>query len=289
MPPARRLKTLQSAGQSGRGPHAQEIAALGPWFHNLHLPGGIETAPDHPLGDFPRRKWLELAPALPTDLRGADVLDVGCNAGFYSFELADRGARVLAVDSDDHYLRQARWARDRHPRGDRVELMKMQVYELPRLIQQFDLVLFMGVFYHLRYPILALDLVADRARDRLVFQSLTMRDQDPRPISHPLGLDDMDRLNEAGWPKVAFIEGELAGDPTNWWIPNHACMQTLIRSAGFEVESRPGHELLVCRRSRSWRSRRSRYADQLRAILGLPRHQSEPPVGEPSRGRNGRR
>src|SRR5690348_12631725 len=71
-----------------------EIAALGPWFHNLHLPDGSETAPHHRLGNFPAFKWAEIAPHIPSDLTGWRVLDIGCNAGFYSFELAKRGAHV---------------------------------------------------------------------------------------------------------------------------------------------------------------------------------------------------
>lgn len=85
-------------------------AELGPWFHNLHLPDGTETAPDHPLGDFPRFKWDCIAPLLPADLSGWRVLDVGCNAGFYTIALAQRGAAVLGVDIDARYLAQARWA-----------------------------------------------------------------------------------------------------------------------------------------------------------------------------------
>ena len=86
-----------------------EIEALGPWFHNVHLPDGRQTRPDSPLGDFPRYKWEALAPHLPEDLCGWTALDIGCNAGFYSVELARRGARVTAMDVDEHYLRQARW------------------------------------------------------------------------------------------------------------------------------------------------------------------------------------
>ncbi|MEJ7797768.1 MAG: DUF1698 domain-containing protein [Solirubrobacteraceae bacterium] len=67
------------------------------------LPGGRCTAPDHPLGDFPAFKWQQIAPHLPQDLAGARALDIGCNAGFYSFELARRGADVLAVDVGEHY------------------------------------------------------------------------------------------------------------------------------------------------------------------------------------------
>ena len=74
-------------------------------FHNLHLPSGHESAPDHPLlGDLPGFRRRELAPALPDDLSGWTALDVGCNASSYSFELARRGAQVLDVDSDEHYL-----------------------------------------------------------------------------------------------------------------------------------------------------------------------------------------
>ena len=85
----------------------REIAKLGPWFHNLHLPDGIETAPDHPLGDYPAYKWHELAPHLPENLSGWRALDIGCNAGFYTFELAKRGAQVTGLEIDSHYLEQA--------------------------------------------------------------------------------------------------------------------------------------------------------------------------------------
>src|SRR5829696_2739081 len=89
---------------------SSDIERLGPWFHNLHLPDGAQTCPGHPFGDFPAFKWHELAPHVPADLAGWSCLDIGCNAGFYSFELARRGARVLGIDLDERYLTQARWA-----------------------------------------------------------------------------------------------------------------------------------------------------------------------------------
>src|SRR6188472_1512155 len=88
----------------------EEVDRLGPWFHNLHLPDGTQTRADHPFGDFPAFKWADLGPNLPADLRGWSCLDIGCNAGFYTFELAKRGASVLGIDLDRHYLDQARWA-----------------------------------------------------------------------------------------------------------------------------------------------------------------------------------
>src|SRR5688572_7810993 len=86
---------------------AQSIVALGPWFHNLHLPHGVQTAPNHPLGDFPAFKWQQLEPLIPADLDGWHALDIGCNAGYYTFALAQRGAHVTAIDVDPQYLRQA--------------------------------------------------------------------------------------------------------------------------------------------------------------------------------------
>ena len=86
-----------------------QVAALAPWFHNIDLGGGIVTAPDHFLGDYPRFKFARFAAALPADLTGKSVLDIGCNAGFYSVEMKRRGAsRVVGIDSDERYLAQAR-------------------------------------------------------------------------------------------------------------------------------------------------------------------------------------
>src|ERR1700710_2757881 len=153
----------------------QQIEALGPWFHNLHLPGGVQTLPNHFLGgDFPNFKWQQIGPCLPEDLSGWRVLDVGCNAGFYSFELARRGADVLGIDVDPHYLAQARWAAQEFGLAEQVEFRRMEVYELAGGDETFDLIWFMGVFYHLRYPLLALDLLARRTRRLMVFQTLTM-------------------------------------------------------------------------------------------------------------------
>jgi tRNA (mo5U34)-methyltransferase len=228
--------------------HDREIAALGPWFHNLHLLDGRLTAPEHPLGDFPACKWRELAPSLPEDLTGWSALDIGCNAGFYSFELARRGAHVVGIDSDEHYLRQARWARSLFRLEDCVDLRRLDVYHLGRLGRGFDLVLFMGVLYHLRHPLLALDLVAEHVEGLLVLQTLTLPGGERSTPPADLGLDERSRLLEPDWPVMAFVERSLAGDPTNWWVPNQACVEAMLRSAGIEVVARPGHELWVCRR-----------------------------------------
>src|SRR5205823_2679501 len=102
-------------------------------------------------------------------------------AGFYSFELARRGADVLGIDHDEHYLAQARWARGRYGLEDQVELRHLGVYDLARVPETFDVVLFMGVLYHLRHPLLAIEIVAERVGRTLVLQTMTMASQPGRP------------------------------------------------------------------------------------------------------------
>jgi tRNA (mo5U34)-methyltransferase len=231
---------------STRATLKDEILALGHWFHNLHLPDGTQTAPEHPLGDFPSYKWKHLSEHLPQDLTGWKVLDIGCNAGFYSFELAKRGGKVTAIDSDLRYLAQAKWAARQYNLEDRITFHQMQVYELAQVEQTFDLVLFMGVFYHLRYPLLALDIVSPRVGRMMVFQSLTMPDKEVYEHTKGLDFNNRERLLEPGWPKLAFIEHRFAGDPTNWWVPNHACIEAMLRTSGMQVTKALGHELYLC-------------------------------------------
>lgn len=225
---------------------SEMLQQLGPWFHNLHLPDGRQTSPGHALGDFPTNKWLNIAPHLPADLSGWTALDVGCNAGFYSVELARRGAEVTAIDHDPHYLRQARWAVQQFGLESRITLRQMQVYELARVAESYDLVWFMGVLYHLRYPLLGLDIVARKARRMMVFQTMTAPGEDVVDPPPDMELDQRSRLNEPGWPKMAFIERRLAADPTNWWAPNHACVEAMLRSCGWKSTARPAHEIYVC-------------------------------------------
>lgn len=262
--------TVAAFDAAGREPSVREqIEALGPWFHNLHLPGGVQTTPEHFLGgDFPNFKWQEIRPFVPEDLSGWRVLDVGCNAGFYSFELARRGASVLGIDVDEHYLAQARWAAKQLGLGAQVEFRKMQVYDLARTDASFDLVWFMGVFYHLRYPLLALDLLAERTRRMLMFQTLTMPGDSVYGPVEDCSIDDRAPLLESGWPRMAFIEHRLAGDPTNWWAPNHAGVEAMLRSSGLRVEARPGHEIYLCVPDAEARRGRAMFESQYAAATG---------------------
>lgn len=222
------------------------VAELGPWFHNMDL-GGVQTAPDHFLHDYPQNKFRQFAHALPEHLEGKSVLDIGCNAGFYSLEMKRRGAgRVLGVDFDDRYLSQARLAAK--VAGADVEFQKLSVYDLAALGERFDVVIFMGVFYHLRHPLLALDLVREHvADDLLVFQSMQRGSPEVGSVAADYDFFAQDHFDQPTYPKMHFIEHSYAGDPTNWWAPNAACVEAMLRSSGFEITAHPEAEVYICR------------------------------------------
>jgi tRNA (mo5U34)-methyltransferase len=241
------LQVPPSPGPPGDGISGQ-IEQLAPWFHNLHLPSGHQTAATHPLGDFPAFKWEQLAGVVAEDLGGVRALDIGCNAGFYSFALAARGADVLAIDLDEHYLRQGRWAARQLDPAGRVRFEQMHLYDLITAGEGFDLILFLGVLYHLRYPQLALDLIAELAAGQVIVQTLTMPPTGSVPVPDDLPFTERDRLAAPGWPKAAFIEHAFAGDTTNWWAPDDACVQAMLRSAGLRIIGTPAHEMYLCER-----------------------------------------
>ena len=222
------------------------IEALGPWFHNMTL-GGVRTAPNHFLGDYPQIKFRHFRDLLPQDATGLTVLDIGCNAGFYSLELKRRGAaRVLGIDTDDHYLRQARFAAE--VTGLEVEFARMGVWDVGSLGERFDLVIFMGVLYHLRHPLLALDLIREHvAKDVLLFQSMQRGSRDLSPVEKDYDFNAPAPFDEPGYPKMHFIEHSYSHDQTNWWVPNRACTEAMLRSAGFRIEYHPEPEVYLCR------------------------------------------
>jgi tRNA (mo5U34)-methyltransferase len=224
----------------------ERIQALGPWFHNMRI-DGVQTAPQHFLGDYPAVKYANFRDHIPADLAGKTVLDIGCNAGFYSFEMKRRGAdRVLGIDTDEHYLRQARFTAE--VTGADVEFRQLPVWQVAQLGEQFDLVIFMGVLYHLRHPLLALDLIHQHvAKDLFLFQSMQRGSVDIAAINEDYDFNEPAPFDEPGYPKMHFIERRYSHDETNWWVPNRACTEAMLRSSGFRIEAQPEDETYVCR------------------------------------------
>jgi tRNA (mo5U34)-methyltransferase len=231
-------------GGKDREALSRRIEELGEWFHNLDL-HGVATAPNHFLGDFPRIKWKHIGPALPEDLAGASVLDIGCNAGFYSVEMKRRNAgRVVGVDIDDRYLSQAKFAAE--TLGLEIEFQKLSVYDVDAIPGQFDYVFFLGVFYHLRYPLYALDKVIKKVAGKLVFQTMVRGSEQAREWEQNYHFWNKQIFDAPEFPRMFFIEHSYANDPTNWWIPNRAAAEAMLRSSGLETVSHPEEETWIC-------------------------------------------
>ena len=233
-----------STAQIDRDRLRQEIDALGDWFHNIDL-FGIPTAPQHFLGNFPYVKWRPISKVFPQELNGASVLDIGCNGGFYSIELKKRGAgRVLGVDVDDRYLNQARFAAK--TLGLEIEFEKRSVYDVDSIAGQFDYVLFMGVFYHLRYPLYALDKVVKKVSGKLIFQTMIRGSMQERAWEKNYEFWNKKIFEDPDFPCMYFIEHRYANDPTNWFVPNRGAVEASLRSAGLELLEHPEDETWVC-------------------------------------------
>ncbi len=160
-----------------------------------------------------------------------------------------RGAqRVVGIDSDERYLAQARF--DAEVLGVEIEFQKMSVYEVASLGEKFDIVIFMGVLYHLRHPLLALDLLYENVvKDVFIFQIMLRGSDKERKLKSDYHFWKKEIFERPYFPQLYFIEHRYAQDPTNWWIPNRACMEAMLRSSGFEITAHPKQEVYICRRA----------------------------------------
>jgi tRNA (mo5U34)-methyltransferase len=129
-----------------------------------------------------------------------------------------------------------------------LELRELSVYDVGVLGERFDIVLFLGVFYHLRHPLLALDLIHEHvARDLLVFQSMQRGSSEIEALEEDYPFGEVELFDRPSFPRMHFVERRYSGDQTNWWVPNRACSEALLRSAGFEILARPEEEVVICR------------------------------------------
>jgi tRNA (mo5U34)-methyltransferase len=252
-------RSVSLSGMAADPKLAARIAELGEWFHNLNL-RGIPTAPHHFLGDFPNVKWKFIEASIPQDLSGASVLDVGCNGGFYSIQAKQRGAsRVLGIDVDERYLKQACFAAETLALD--IEFEKRSVYAVDEIAGQFDLVFFMGLFYHLRYPLFALDKVIQKVKGSLIFQTMTRGSRQVRQWEKDYSFWNEEIFREPDFPAMYFVEHSYSSDYTNWWIPNRAAVEGMLRSSGLEIQARPEAETWICSPVRA--TRNGRYVVEL--------------------------
>jgi tRNA (mo5U34)-methyltransferase len=198
------------------------------WYHRIELAPGVVT----PGVNDSQGALAQLE--LPGDMTGQRVLDIGASDGFFSFECERRGAEVLAID----YMppEATGFAVARRLLGSLVEHRLENVYNLhPDRHGEFDLVLFLGVLYHLRNPLLALDRIWTVCRSDLVVETALL---DNAAVT-PDGFRSLGELAPGAWrlPLAQMLpRGELNGDRTNWWVPNSAALRGLLDAACFDVE-----------------------------------------------------
>jgi tRNA (mo5U34)-methyltransferase len=185
-----------------------ELSLLG-WYHSIELPDGRVIKGLQTLEQM--RARIARFP-IPEDLRGKRVLDIGAWDGWFSFEMERRGATVVAVDS----TKQDTLLEAKKLLNSKVEYIIEDICRLsPRDIGYFDIVLFFGVLYHTKHPLLALERVCELATDMACIESLVI-DGPPDAI-----------------PVMEFWEGsEMAGGFDNWVGPNTACLTAMCRTAG---------------------------------------------------------
>jgi tRNA (mo5U34)-methyltransferase len=193
-------------------------AARVTWFHSIELAPGLVTP-----GLADTRE--QLARLHLPDLSGKTVLDVGAWDGFFSFEAERRGAaRVVAVDTFSWQARgdhtgKAGFELARRALGSSVEDVEVEVLDIsPETVGgTFDVVLFLGVLYHMRHPLLAIEKLRSVTRELLILET------------------HVDLMGTRR-PAMAFYPGfELDGDWTNWWGPNPAAVRGMLEQSGFEA------------------------------------------------------
>jgi tRNA (mo5U34)-methyltransferase len=203
-----------------------DLIASKPWYHRIEVRPGLFTP-----GRYDPTQYMDVM-GFPQDFSGKTVLDIGTFDGFFAFEAERRGAkRVLAIDR--HPIDHRGFAIAHHLRGSNVEYRVSSVYDLaPEVHGVFDVVLFMGVLYHLRHPLLGIEKIHEVCKEyafvethvldtAFTFKGETKRLVDLNPVL-------------AETPILQFYPNdELDGDFSNWFAPNVRCVQVMLSSCGF--------------------------------------------------------
>jgi tRNA (mo5U34)-methyltransferase len=192
-----------------------DLAARAGWYHSLEFPDGTRID-GHISLEILKQRYADFG--LPDDLCGKRALDIGAWDGWFSFEMERRGAEVTAVD----VAAVPNFEIARRRMQSNVRYIVSDVCNLPRHNPgRFDYVLFLGVLYHIRHPLLALDIVCGLTREIAIIDSFVIDGDERQHIDSPL-------------PFCEFYEtDELGGSLDNWFGPTVDCLLAFCRSAGF--------------------------------------------------------
>lgn len=211
------------------------IKAQSFWYHRIYLGNGVYTMPP----THADRVWAHFKPAFPPDLQGATMLDVGCNAGLFAVLAKLRGAgRILGIEAVDLFFKQAEYIRNVWQMD--IEYRLMDAHHIQRIDEQFDLIMFAGILYHLKNPLQVLEDIGCRCRDAVMVETEVIP-EDPRNLV-VARVGPRGKLALAPTTKgfMRFYErNELNDDASNWWAPDTECLLGMLRVAGFTHFSRP--------------------------------------------------
>lgn len=197
------------------------------WRHKIVLPdGSVTPGSQDTLGQLPTI-------GLPEYLTGKTVLDIGCSDGFFSFECEKRGAsRVLAVDNfaSVYVDSPAGFMVARDLLNSKVEFLDSDLFLLdPKTTGKFDLVLFLGVLYHLRHPLFALDHLVKFCKEQIIVETAII----PESSGFKSAVSQRILGEKTPAAYMEFLEGDsLNHDPTTWWKQSSRCMEGMLRSCG---------------------------------------------------------
>ncbi len=187
------------------------IKRLEPWYHSFNLADWLKIEAIHD-SDSVLASLDQLG--FPRDFSGKTVLDVGCNAGYYSFVAKARGAnRVVGVELDPHCVQQAEYLSNLL--GLDAEFINDDAHGIDASLGTFDIVICTGLMYHIADPTNVLSKLSTVCTDTILIESEFLLDP---------ALTSMAR----------FIEGTYMDDPTNWWIYGPQCLEGMVREAGFQ-------------------------------------------------------
>lgn len=196
------------------------------WYQNIALPGGRSTKTRRVWGedlDHPRKRWVEIASAVPADMTGMSVLDIGCNAGHFAFQAKDRGASVvLGIDRDERYIQQARFCAE--VRDQEIDFRVMDIYDLPSLGRAFDFVFCVGVLYHCRYLKQAVEAVCAVTSGTVVVETAIHPGNNDLPLVRFVRSSQYDGPDASG---AARLPGH--------WHPNMTALKDLFAEGGFST------------------------------------------------------
>ena len=205
------------------------------WYHRMYLGNGVYTLPPT-MADL---VWALIKPIFPADLNGASMLDIGSNAGFFSILAKLHGAgRILGIESFKMFFDQGEYFRNIWQMD--IEYRFMDAHDIGKLDEEFDLVMFAGILYHLKHPLLVLEEIGRRCRDAVIVESEIIPEDPRNLLMTRLGPLGEVKLTPATKGFMKFYErDELNGDMSNWWAPDTECLLGMLRVAGFKYFSRP--------------------------------------------------